>query len=97
VPLPFDKVMEQFQALQVRADQMHDEAVPQVETPFLQVTIEDTEKFGTSLTPLQTSAKPPVKVEPATAKAIAKAEPEPVAQQKQTPSISSRRPISAKP
>ena len=94
VSLPFDKVMEQFQTMHVRDDQMQDEAVPQVETPFLQVTIEDTEKFGTPLPPLQTSAKPPVKVEPATARSIAKAEPEPVAQEKQTPA---RRPISLTP
>src|SRR5438067_718514 len=85
VPLPYDKVLEQFQAVQVRDDQTQDEDVPQLETPFLQVTIEDTKKFGTSLAPLQTSAKPPVKVEPATARAIAKAEPEPVAQEKHTP------------
>ena len=97
VALPYAKVLEQFQALQVRADQMQDEAVPQVETPFLQVTIEDTKKFGTSLAPLQTSAKPPVIVEPATARSIAKAEPEPVAQEKQTPDISTRRPISLTP
>ena len=97
VSLPFEKVIEQFQALHVRSDQMQDEDVPQVETPFLQVTIEDTQKFGTSLAPLQTSAKPPVKVEPATAKAFAKAEPEPVAQQKQKPRIIPRPPISLTP
>ena len=95
--LPFEKVMEQIQALSVRADQMQDEAVPQLETPFLQVTIEDTKKFGTSLSPIQTSAAPPVKVEPATARAFAKAEPEPVAQEKQSPNTSGRRSISLTP
>ena len=82
VALPYAKVLQQFQALHVRADQEHDDAVPQVETPFLQVTIEDTKKFGTNMSPLEASALPPVKVEPATAKTISKAEPEAVAKQK---------------
>ena len=97
VSLPFQKVLDGIQALQVRGDQQQDEAVPQLETPFLQVTIEDTKKFGTSLSPIQTSAAPPVKVEPATARAFAKAEPEPVAQEKHAPNISGRRPISLTP
>ncbi|PYK93811.1 MAG: hypothetical protein DME36_08060 [Verrucomicrobia bacterium] len=54
VPLPFDKVLALFMSLQVRSDQVRDHAVPQVETPFLQVTREDTERFRTS-----TSAAPP--------------------------------------
>src|SRR5260370_10851292 len=54
VPLPFDKVLARFMSLQVRSDQVRDHAVPQVETPFLQVTREDTERFRTS-----TSAAPP--------------------------------------
>ena len=54
VPLPFDKVLAQFMSLQVRSDQVSDYAVPQVETPFLQVTREDTERFRTS-----TLAAPP--------------------------------------
>ncbi|PYL65646.1 MAG: hypothetical protein DMF25_02765 [Verrucomicrobia bacterium] len=54
VPLPFDKVLAQFISLQVRSDQVSDYAVPQVETPFLQVTREDTERFRTS-----TLAAPP--------------------------------------
>ncbi len=82
IPLPYEKVLEQFNNLQVRGDQLHDQNVPQVETPFLQVTIEDTERFGTSVAHLQASAIPPVKVEPATAKTISKAEPEPAVQQK---------------
>ncbi|HJT81804.1 MAG TPA: hypothetical protein VJ719_11445, partial [Chthoniobacterales bacterium] len=97
VVLPFQKVLEQIQALQVREDQTEDEAVPQVETPFLQVTIDDSKKFGTSLSPLQTSAIPPVKVEPATARSIAKAEPEPVAQEKHPSNVSGRKPISLTP
>ncbi len=54
VPLPFDKVLAQFMSLQVRPDQVRDHVGPQVETPFLQVTREDTERFRTS-----TSAAPP--------------------------------------
>src|SRR5215212_190903 len=97
VSLPLAKVLEQFQALQVRGDQMEDEAVPQLDTPFLQVTIEDTKKFGTSLAPLQTSAAPPVKMEPATARSLSKAEPEPVAQEKFNRENTARRSTAATP
>ena len=76
LPLPFDKVMAQFTSARVRDDQERDQSVPQVETPILQVTIEDTAKFGTTMEPLQASAHPPVKVETASAKALAAAEPE---------------------
>ena len=81
VPLPLDKVMEQFQSVHVREDQERDQDVPQLETPFLQVTIEDTERFGTTVAALQTSAHPPVKVEPATARTLSTAEPELVARE----------------
>lgn len=47
VALPFQKVLEQFANFQVRADQELDDAVPEVETPFLKVTMEDSKKFGT--------------------------------------------------
>ncbi|MBA2585918.1 MAG: hypothetical protein H0U99_05480 [Chthoniobacterales bacterium] len=79
VQLPFAKVLEQFTQLQVRSDQLRDHAVPQVKTPFLQVTIEDSDKFGVPLPmqSLETSPLPPVRVEPATAHSIAAAEPEP--------------------
>jgi predicted regulator of Ras-like GTPase activity (Roadblock/LC7/MglB family) len=97
VSLPYEKVLQQFENLQVRADQFVDQAVPQVETPFLQVTIEDNQRFGTTLPPLQTSAQPPVKVQHATAAAFAKAEPEAVTSEKVTPNISGRRPISVTP
>ena len=49
IALPFHKVLEQFTTLQVRLDQEPDDAVPQVETPFLKVTIEDGKKFGTPI------------------------------------------------
>jgi predicted regulator of Ras-like GTPase activity (Roadblock/LC7/MglB family) len=76
VPLPLAKVLEQFTTARVRGDQERDQAVPQVDTPILQATIEDTERFGTSIAPIETSAEPPVKVEPASARALAEAEPE---------------------
>ncbi|PYL05618.1 MAG: hypothetical protein DME34_10995 [Verrucomicrobia bacterium] len=76
VALPFQTVLAQFMTLQVRPDQVCDDVVPQVETPILQVTLEDTERFGTTIEPLQTSPLPPVRVEPATAKSIAAAQPE---------------------
>jgi predicted regulator of Ras-like GTPase activity (Roadblock/LC7/MglB family) len=76
ISLPFGKVLTQFMSFQVRTDQVRDEIVPQLETPILQVTLEDTERFGTTIEPLQTSPLPPVRVETATAKSIAAAEPE---------------------
>src|ERR1700682_294316 len=79
VPLPYEKVLEQFRGLRVRLDQMHDHTVPQVDTPFFKVTLEDSERFGTTMEPLQTSALPPVRVEPAIAETIAAAAPEPIA------------------
>ena len=90
VALPFTKVLEQFSKLQVRPDQEHDVDVPQLETPILKVTLEDTERFGTDIEPLQTSPLPPVKVEPATAKTIAAAEPEPAARSAARPKIALR-------
>ena len=74
--LPFKKVLEAFASMHVRSDQERAKAVPQVETPFLKVTIEDNEKFGTTTEPLETTEFPPVNVEPPTAQAFADAEPE---------------------
>ena len=82
VALPFTRVLEQFTKLQVRDDQERHQAVPQVETPFLQVTLEDNSRFGTTTEPLQTADFPPVRVEPPTAEAFAAAEPEPLAREK---------------
>jgi predicted regulator of Ras-like GTPase activity (Roadblock/LC7/MglB family) len=76
VPLPFNKVLEQFTSLQVRSDQERHQAVPQVETPFLKVTLEDNSRFGTTTEPVETGDLPPVRVELATAEAFAAAEPE---------------------
>ena len=46
VALPFAKVVEQFASFQVRDDQIVDQECPQLQTPFLQVTIEDNKRFG---------------------------------------------------
>ena len=85
IALPFDKVLEAFMQMQVRRDQTSEETVPQVETPFLQVTVEDSERFGVPNEPLKGSAKPPVRVEAATAPTIAAAEPEASVSQKFVP------------
>lgn len=76
VRLPFEKVLEQFTKLQVRGDQERHQAVPQVETPFLQVTLEDNSRFGTTIEAVETADLPPVRIEPPTAEAFAAAEPE---------------------
>jgi predicted regulator of Ras-like GTPase activity (Roadblock/LC7/MglB family) len=81
VQLPFQSVLEQFTKLQVRSDQHREQVVPQVETPFLRVTLEDDSKFGTSIGPVQTTPAPPVRLEPATAETIAAAEPEATARE----------------
>ncbi len=82
VQLPFHRLLEEFTKLQVRADQDREQAVPQVETPFLRVTLEDDEKFGTSIGPVQTAPMPSVRMQPATAETLAAAEPEPAAIEK---------------
>jgi hypothetical protein len=93
VPLPYEKVLDQFKSLRVRPDQVHDHTVPQLDTPFLKVTLEDTERFGTTMEPLRTSALPPVRVEPAIAETIAAAAPEPIASE----TIKRRRPPLLRP
>ena len=47
VQLPFEKVLEQFTSCRCAAIRSSITAVPQVETPFLKVTLEDNERFGT--------------------------------------------------
>jgi len=86
--LPFKKVLDGFTNMHVRTDQERAAAVPQVETPFLKVTLEDNQKFGTTTEPLETSEMPPVRLQPATAEAFAAAEPEAAADArlKMTPS-----------
>ena len=97
VPLPYDKVLEQFASMQVRPDQMRDQTVPQLETPILQAAIEDTERFGTTISPIQMSALPPVKVEPATAQTLSMANPEGVARETLAAPVTSRHGIPLNP
>jgi predicted regulator of Ras-like GTPase activity (Roadblock/LC7/MglB family) len=80
VQLPFAKVLEQFTNLHVRADQERHLIVPQVETPFLKVAVEDCSEFGTNLDPLEIhpGELPSVRIQPPTAEAFAAAEPEAV-------------------
>ena len=82
VMLPFGKVLDEFTALHVRSDQRPEASVPQVETPFLKVTAEDSERFGIAPTPI---APPTVRVEAATAETLAAAEPEAAYREKVVP------------
>ena len=79
--LPFQKVLEAFAKMHVRGDQEQHLTVPQVETPFLKVAVEDSSEFGTPMEPLELNpgALPSVRIEPPTAEAFAAAEPEEVA------------------
>src|SRR5207302_10772449 len=55
--------------------------VPQLDTPILKATIQDSERFGTKIAPIETSPLPAVPVKPATAEAIADAEPDATVQE----------------
>jgi predicted regulator of Ras-like GTPase activity (Roadblock/LC7/MglB family) len=87
VQLPFAKVLDQFTNLHVRADQERHLSVPQVETPFLKVAVEDCSEFGTTLEPLEMHPGdlPSVRIQPPTAEAFAAAEPEAVFDAPRTP------------
>lgn len=80
LPLPPQKVLAAFEKLQVRGDQEQHLVVPQVETPFLKVAVEDSSEFGTPIEPLEMNIGPlpSVRIEPPTAEAFAAAEPEEV-------------------
>ena len=95
VALPYEKVLEQFQSVHVRSDQLRDPPIPQLDTPILKATMQDSERFGTKLEPLETSAalsRVPVKM--ATAESIAAAEPDAMVQEKPRPTSSGHRVIS---
>jgi len=92
VALPYEEVLEQFKSAHVREDQMRDPTVPQLDTPILKATIQDSERFGTKVEPLEASLLPPVPMKPATAESIAAAEPEATVQQA-TKSTSSGHPV----
>src|SRR5947209_1968461 len=59
VALPYEKVLGQFKTAHVREDQMRDPTVPQLDTPILKATIQDSERFGTKIEPIETSPLPP--------------------------------------
>src|SRR5438034_1554103 len=92
VALPYEKVLEQFQTAHVRSDQLRDPEIPQLDTPILTATIQDSERFGTKLEPLETSALPRMPVKTATAESIAAAEPDAIVQE-QPKSTSSGHPV----
>ncbi|HEX4667377.1 MAG TPA: hypothetical protein VH207_12320 [Chthoniobacterales bacterium] len=75
VALPFGKVLEQFASFQLRPDQVCEAAVPEMETPFLQATIEDNKRFGKAAVPVgvakpsNAEASPPVSTAPEVAPA----------------------------
>jgi predicted regulator of Ras-like GTPase activity (Roadblock/LC7/MglB family) len=48
VLLPLEKVLEQFENFRVRQDQVRDDVLPELDTPFFQLTKEDGARFGTS-------------------------------------------------
>src|SRR5438270_5501447 len=92
VPLPYDKVLEQFKSAHVRVDQLRDPAVPQLDTPILKATIQDSERFGTKIEPIETTTLPSIPMKPATAESIAAAEPDAIVQET-TRSTSSAHPV----
>ena len=94
VALPYDKVLEQFQSVHVRSDQLRDPPIPQLDTPILKATIQDSERFGTKLEALETSALSRVPVKMATAESIAAAEPDAMVQEKPTSTSPGHRVIS---
>lgn len=65
VALPFGKVLEQFASFQVRPDQMRTNDLPQVETPFLQVAMEDEKRFRTSTAAIARVEPPATSTPPA--------------------------------
>ena len=76
VALPYEKVLEQFKSAHVRSDQLRDPAVPQLDTPILKATIQDSKRFGTKIEPIETSPLPSIPMKTATAESIAAAEPD---------------------
>lgn len=94
VALPFSSVLEQFSNLQTRSDQQRPTAIRQVETPFLKVTQEDGERFGTPVEMREIADLPTVRVNPATAQSLADAEPEPAARFAPAPAAPAAKPFS---
>lgn len=88
IELPFKTLIDELSNLRVRQDQSAERVVSQYQTPFLQVAVEESEKFGTKMEPVQLTEFPRVRMgmAPATAEAIAAAEPEATAQETFIPS-----------
>ena len=93
VALPYEKVLEQFNSVAVREDQVRDPAVPQLDTPILKATIQDSARFGTKIEPIETSPLPGVPVKPATAETIADAEPDAMVQETKKTTTPSGHPV----
>ena len=55
VVLPVQKVIDELSQLRVREDQTTDAISAQVETPFLKLMVEESAKFGTTVTPFETT------------------------------------------
>jgi predicted regulator of Ras-like GTPase activity (Roadblock/LC7/MglB family) len=55
VVLPFQKVIDELSQLRVREDQTTEAISAQVETPFLKLMVEESAKFGTTVTPFETT------------------------------------------
>src|SRR5207237_6770046 len=70
VTLPYEKVLGQFKTAHVREDQMRDPTVPQLDTPILKATIQDSERFGTKTKPIETYPLPRATMKPDTAESI---------------------------
>src|SRR5205814_6257598 len=58
VVLPAQKVIDELSNLRVREDQTADPTMPQVETPFLKLMVEESAKFGTTVAPFTTTELP---------------------------------------
>ena len=93
VALPYERVLEQFNTVAVREDQVRDPAVPQLDTPILKATIQDSARFGTKIEPIETSSLPSVPVKPATAETIAEAEPDAMVQETKKTTTPSGHPV----
>jgi predicted regulator of Ras-like GTPase activity (Roadblock/LC7/MglB family) len=55
VVLPVQKIIDELSQLRVREDQTAEPVIAQVETPFLKLMVEESEKFGTTVAPFTTT------------------------------------------
>jgi predicted regulator of Ras-like GTPase activity (Roadblock/LC7/MglB family) len=93
VVLPVQKIIDELSRLHVREDQTAEPMIAQVETPFLKLMVEESEKFGTTVAPFTTtelqlpmepSASSPAATQPAPIEAV---RPAPVSPPPQPPRI----------